>query len=254
MKIFSWMQSKLNAKQGSRKQNSVSANPHIDLQEPSKEEFSDWPCGLLSIGTFGINNNVKKQVEKCNLHGSEASCQEHLQDIALEEVGELIFDKQVVESSSLDSFEIDRTTSRATYEDIANKGSPPQRSNSSVVLSRGNDSRLDSANNVIAKKSLSFLLKKMFLCSSGFTPTPRPSLRDPLPESRLEKSRMEMILRDILNKKIYPQSSSPKATTAKNYLQNRQFYMTDSEDEMFDEANEGSKWVKTDSEFIVLEI
>lgn len=56
------------------------------------------------------------------------------------------------------------------------------------------------------------------------------------------------ILRAILNKRIYPQSSSPKATTAKKYLQNRQFYMTDSEDEMLNKANEGSKWVKTDSE------
>lgn len=172
---------------------------HILQERPFKEEFSDWPHGLLAIGTFG-NNNVKKEVEKCSLQGSEASCQDHLQDITLEEVGELqkelklIFDKQVVESSSLDepdtSFEIDRTTSHATYEDIANEGSPLQRSNS-AVLSRGNDSRLDSANNVIGKKSLSFLLKKMFLCSSGFTPT--PSLRDPLPELRLEKSRMEKV-------------------------------------------------------------
>lgn len=34
-------------------------------------------------------------------------------------------------------------------------------------------------------KSISFLLKKMFVCSSGFAPT--PSLRDTFPESRMEK-------------------------------------------------------------------
>lgn len=34
-------------------------------------------------------------------------------------------------------------------------------------------------------KSVTFLLKKMFVCSSGFAPT--PNLRDTLPESRMEK-------------------------------------------------------------------
>lgn len=56
------------------------------------------------------------------------------------------------------------------------------------------------------------------------------------------------MFRAVLNKKIFPQSSSPKATTAKICLYNKQYCMTDSDDEMFEEANNGSKWVKTDSE------
>ncbi|CAN6886342.1 unnamed protein product, partial [Brassica oleracea] len=65
------------------------------------------------------------------------------------------------------------------------------------------------------KKSLSFLLKKMFVCTSGFkTPPPLLDLSrgDSFPNTRMEK-----MLRTILNKKIHPQSSN---NTAKKYLEN----------------------------------
>ncbi|CAH8391072.1 unnamed protein product [Eruca vesicaria subsp. sativa] len=92
------------------------------------------------------------------------------------------------------------------------------------------------------KKSLSFLFKKMFVCSSGFK-TPPPLLdfsRDSLPNTRMEK-----MLRTILNKKIHPQRSN---AIAKKYLENHK---------IIDEARssvEVKKWVKTDSEYIVLEM
>ena len=57
----------------------------------------------------------------------------------------------------------------------------------------------------------------------------------------------QQILRAILHKKIYPQSTSPNAT-AKKYLENKYMAKTDNEDELIDKANEGNKWVKTDSE------
>lgn len=244
---------------------------HI-LQEPSKEEFSDWPHGLLAIGTFG----TKEEPERCNLQGSEASCPDHLHYITPEEVGELqkelklILDKHLVESSSKNELEthnlqlesifnsssrleIDRNAGDKVSDDILKKDGPLQCSNSAVLSRRGKDSGTpDSTNNVIGKKSLSFLLQKMFLSRIEFAPA--PSLRDSLPESRLEKSRMKKMFRAVLNKKIFPQSCSPKATTAKICLHNKQYCTTDSDDEMFEEANNGSKWVKTDSEFIVLEI
>lgn len=171
------------------------------VQEPAKQEFSDWPHGLLSIGTFG-NNNTKKEEEKRNLQDSQVACQDHLQDITLEEVGELqkelklILDKQVVESTSSDELgngaDIDKTSNHTLYDDvIPSAGSVFQRS-FSAVFGRGKDSRLDNTNNDIRKKTLSFLLKKMFVCSSGFGPT--PSLRDPHVESRLEKSRMDKVI------------------------------------------------------------
>uniref|UniRef100_A0A5B7C8F0 Uncharacterized protein n=1 Tax=Davidia involucrata TaxID=16924 RepID=A0A5B7C8F0_DAVIN len=254
MKILSWMQRKLDRKHGTRKENSISANHH--MQEPHKEEFSDWPQGLLAIGTFG--NNWKENTEN-------SSSQDHLRDITPEEVGELqkeltlLLHKEVLVESSLEeelethipldnfncpsSLEDDKTNSNTIF-GVSNDKDGHLQDNTSVVLNRGKDIRLDHANNAIGRKSLSFLLKKMFLCRSGFTPT--PSLREPLPESRTEK-----ILRVILHKKIYPQSSSPKVT-AKKYLEKR--YMPKTDSEMLENASDGSKWVKTDSEFIVLEI
>ncbi|CAK9155193.1 unnamed protein product [Ilex paraguariensis] len=265
MKIFGWMQSKLNGKQATRRPNSVSAN-QIRLQKPCKEEFSDWPHGLLAIGTFG---SVKKEdPERCNLQGSQNSCQDHQQDIVSEEIRELqkelelILHNQVPVESGLEEDlethdlplekffnclcleEVERTTGETVCDELAEKESPLQHS-TNVVLSKGKDIQLDNTSNDISKKSLSFLLKKMFLCRRGFVLTPTPSLRDSLPESRIDKySRMEKILRAMLHKKIYPQSSSPKVT-GKKYLENRHMSKTDSEDEMH---QDGSKWVKTDSE------
>ncbi|CAN8312541.1 unnamed protein product [Cochlearia groenlandica] len=61
------------------------------------------------------------------------------------------------------------------------------------------------------KRSLSFLFKKMFVCTSGFK-TPPPLLDLPIVDSRMEK-----MLRTILNKKIHPQRSN---IVAKKYLEN----------------------------------
>lgn len=250
------MQSKASGKQGWKTQNSVAANKRV-LQEPSKEEFSDWPHGLLAIGTFG-NNNATGEIENRNLHLSEASSQDHLQDLSPEEVDEpqdelnLELDEPKVECNSLaeqdSSLENNRSASN-----ILEKGIQLQRC-SSAVLSRGKDSQLESTSSGIGKKSMSFLFKKMLLCSSGFSPT--PSLRDPFTEPTHVESRMKKILTTILSKKIYPQCSSPRANTPKKYLENKQLFMTDSdsEDDMSQDTNDGSKWVKTDSEFIVLEI
>ncbi|XP_057468200.1 protein DEEPER ROOTING 1 [Actinidia eriantha] len=268
MKIFGWMQSKFNGKQGTKKPNSTPANNHT-LNEPCKEEFSDWPHGLLAIGTFG-NNSLKEDPERCNFQGSQSSSQDHLQDITPEEVLELqkeltlLLHKQVsAESSSKEelethnllqlnnfSFTSNSDDDRSNIDTVSryseDKSGQLQRS-ASVILNKEKDARPDHTKNAFGKKSLYYLLKKKFLCRSGLAPT--PSLRDPMPD----KSRMEKILRVILHKKIYPHNSSAKATT-KKYLETNNNQNTDSDDEMPDTANDGSKWVKTDSEFIVLEI
>ncbi|EFH66578.1 hypothetical protein ARALYDRAFT_472133 [Arabidopsis lyrata subsp. lyrata] len=88
------------------------------------------------------------------------------------------------------------------------------------------------------KKSLSFLLKKMFVCTSGFK-TP-PPLLDLSRGDSLHNTRMEKMLRTILNKKIHPQRSN---SIAKKYLENHH--------KIVDEARssvDANKWVKTDSE------
>ncbi|XP_057797103.1 protein DEEPER ROOTING 1-like isoform X2 [Salvia miltiorrhiza] len=72
------------------------------------------------------------------------------------------------------------------------------------------------------KKSLSFLVRKLFLRTTS-TPT---TFRDAFQESRMEK-----LMRAMLAKKIHPRNSSANQN-----------------------AEHGFKWDKTDSEFIVLEI
>ncbi|CAN8292500.1 unnamed protein product [Cochlearia groenlandica] len=94
------------------------------------------------------------------------------------------------------------------------------------------------------KKSLSFLLKKMFVCTSGFK-TPPPLLDLSRGDSSLPNTRMEKMLRTILNKKIHPQRSN---AIANKYLENHK---------IINEARssvDANKWVKTDSEYIVLEM
>ncbi|KAF8365182.1 hypothetical protein HHK36_032803 [Tetracentron sinense] len=234
---------------------------HI-VQEPRKEEFSDWPHGLLAIGTFG-NNDLKEDSERHELQENLSSPEDQI-DFTAEEVGKiqeeltkLLSRKPVSKGSEgettnlpLDKFlncpsslEVDRTICYTFCNDSNDKNVDLQRS-SSVVLSKGKDVSMDHNSNAIRKRSLSFLLKKMFVCGSGFAPA--PSLRDPLSESRMEK-----LLRAILHKKIYPQKSSP-SSSMKKYLENRHTLKTSSEDEMQEKANDGCKWVKTDSECMFL--
>ncbi|CAA0220819.1 hypothetical protein AtNW77_Chr1g0021261 [Arabidopsis thaliana] len=94
------------------------------------------------------------------------------------------------------------------------------------------------------KKSLSFLLKKMFVCTSGFK-TP-PPLLDLSRGDSLHNTRMEKMLRTILNKKIHPQRSN---SIAKKYLESNHKIMDEARSSV-----DANKWVKTDSEYIVLEM
>ncbi|KAE8674167.1 putative polygalacturonase [Hibiscus syriacus] len=94
MKFFGWMQIKLNGKPGSSKSNAVSSTYHMK-QEP-REEFSDWPNGLLAIGTFG-NNDFKEnhqsqtiiQQEPSDIRDQEPSSSDDLQEFKIEEVRQL---------------------------------------------------------------------------------------------------------------------------------------------------------------------
>lgn len=55
----------------------------------------------------------------------------------------------------------------------------------SVILGKCRKICADDSKKAIGKKSVSFLIKKMFVCAKGFAP--QPSLRDTLQESRMEK-------------------------------------------------------------------
>ncbi|KAF9615051.1 hypothetical protein IFM89_021622 [Coptis chinensis] len=222
------------------------------LHEERKEEFSDWPHGLLAIGTFG-NNDLKEDPQNNNTSSSD----ENQVDFTPEEVGKLqkeltkLLSRKPTQaefedgiSLPLDKFlncpsslEVDRTISNTLCEDSDEK-MVDDNTRSSVVLSNGKDMCMEK-NKSIRKKSFSFLLKKMFVCRSGFSPA--PSLIDPIPESRMEK-----LLRTLLHKKIYPQNSS--TTSVKKYLGDRHSSKNNKEDQHEEKRDGGCKWVKTDSE------
>ncbi|XP_041009084.1 protein DEEPER ROOTING 1-like [Juglans microcarpa x Juglans regia] len=270
MKIFTWMQNKFNGRHESRKPTSfISASQNIK-QDPGKEGFSERHIGsLLAIGTLGENAWKEDPESSINLVGNSSSSQDHdLQDLTLEELGKLqnelnsILHKQGAELTLSADLErnnvewknlLDKDSSLDSDDQSTSNDCNQQRS-ISIVRNIGKDVCLDSNSKgtINSKKSFSFLLEKMFVCSSGIT-QPAPSLRDhALPESRMEK-----IMRAILHKKIYPQSSST-ALSMKKYLDNRRIMKPADDDQDHHELNlkgdNGSKWVNTNSEYIVLEI
>ncbi|KAL5698312.1 hypothetical protein ACHQM5_029368 [Ranunculus cassubicifolius] len=263
MKIFSWMQSKINGgRQEVKKQTGISQHHNQVSYSDRKEEFNDWPNALLAIGTFG-NNDVKEKPQTCDIQDEQISTDENA-DFTPEEVGKLEQELtkllsrkkkepecQLSEDGSclpLDQFlncpsslEVDRRKCASICGDTDEKDNDGN--SSSVVLSSGKDVLMDKSKS-IHKRSVSFLLKKLFVCKGGFGPT--HSLADPIPESRMEK-----LLRTILHKKMYPQSSS--TTSGKKYLGDRHSSKNIKDDQL-EEKRDSSKWVKTDSEYIVLEI
>ncbi|XP_016476442.1 protein DEEPER ROOTING 1-like [Nicotiana tabacum] len=249
MKIFNWIQNKINGKQNPSKPNPVT-DTYQKVHQPCKEEFGDWPNELLAIGTFG-KNSIPKNAGNLNQPDEK---------LTPEEVGQLNKELKHLISPSAKGSNKDLDKFFDCLQNLEDENSESKESNfkrsNSLVCGRGQESaQLENTNNGISRKSVSYLLKKTFLCSDGFTPPPPYPLRDPvLPQSKFEKSRMEKILRAILHKKIYPQATSPRGTTRKRYLDNRCALESDSEDDTFETLKNGSKWDKSDSDFIVLEI
>ncbi|KAJ8755902.1 hypothetical protein K2173_024447 [Erythroxylum novogranatense] len=275
MKFFGWMHNKLNGKQGDKKQNAAPTARHIT--QDSREEFSDWPHELLTIGTFG-NTDLKQNIEIQEEeqvhpeHQSPSTTDDGLEeDFTPEEIGKLQKEltkllskkptserekekEKEIANLPLDRFlncpstlEVSRRISNTGTSAIDEKEDDIERT-ISVILGRCKDIR-ENKKKEIGKKSISFLLKKMFVCRSGFSP--QPSLRDTLQESRMEK-----LLRTLLHKKINPQNT-PRSTSVKKYLKNRHTskdHEEEEEDQRRHTNSDGCKWVKTDSEYIVLEI
>ncbi|KAE8666895.1 hypothetical protein F3Y22_tig00112487pilonHSYRG00040 [Hibiscus syriacus] len=103
-----------------------------------------------------------------------------------------------------------------TEERVCGTGFSYDHCSTNLVHSRGKYVSLDNSKATIGKKSLLFLLQNMFVCRNGFSPA-LISLRDPTMDSRMEKS------------------SAHIARTVNG-------------DDKTEKADDGSKWVKTDSE------
>ncbi|RDX68997.1 hypothetical protein CR513_51949, partial [Mucuna pruriens] len=224
-------------------------------QEP-REEFSDWPHGLLAIGTFGNNSEIEEKLDEQNTQ-EDPSSSEEIADFTPEEIGnlqkeltKLLRRKPNVEKEiselPLDRFlncpsslEVDRRISNALRSESEDKEEDIEKT-LSVILDKCKDICADSRKKAIGKKPLSFLLKKIFVCRSGFSPP--PTLKDTLQESRMEK-----LLRTILHKKIYTQNSS-RASLMKKSIEDKKMTRKRNQNESYERTDDGCKWVKTDSE------
>ncbi|GAA0153390.1 hypothetical protein LIER_11639 [Lithospermum erythrorhizon] len=275
------MHGKLNGGGQANKKQSGVPRPSVTKQENhTKEEFSDWPNGLLAIGTFGnVNNPPRQNVEIQNTEIHERAPQEtdeieqsqsppDLTEFSQEEIGHLqkelkkLLTKKPIakaEADKINELPLDRFLNCPSSLEVDRRVSGRFSTNSSeiideeeidrtirVILGRCKDVRLETKNRSIGKKSITFLLKKMFVCSSGFAPTPR--LRETFQESRMEK-----LLRTMLSKKMNPQGSSSRMST-KKFIEDIRKTKVEKEEEKEDKSDDKCKWVKTDSDFIVLEI
>ncbi|KAK4396837.1 hypothetical protein Sango_1520300 [Sesamum angolense] len=208
------------------------------MHQPCKEEFSDWPNGLLTIGTFG-NNNLKHS-EKCSIQGQLHSGQDHLEPRDLEEVDkELIrlLNKHISLYSSLsDESEKHNNLSVEKFLDCLKE----DEQKADELMSENKETRLQRSTSLVQRQG------KIF----GWITKEKASARNHCRFSSRrhscaeEDSCLSHILRAMLHKKIYPQRPTPK-NASKKYLDMAE---TDSDEEQSEEANRRSKWVKTDSE------
>lgn len=174
-----------------------------DAKPEPREEFSDWPHSLLAIGTFGNNNEITQNIENQNTQQEDPSSSEEVPDFTPEEIGKLQKEltrllrrkpnvEKEISELPLDRFlncpsslEVDRRISNALCSESGGDKDEDIEKTLSVILDKCKDICAEKSKKSIGKKSISFLLKKMFVCRSGFAPT--PSLRDTLQESRMEK-------------------------------------------------------------------
>ncbi|XP_074302115.1 protein DEEPER ROOTING 1-like isoform X2 [Silene latifolia] len=269
------MQNKINGRPGNRKPSTAPLN-NLPKQPSEREEFSDWPQGFLTIGTFG-NNALREQpriseiqtvINQEQEQNPTCASSQEFSEFTPEEIAQLQTEltkllkrkpaKEEVESPNLpldrflncpSNLEVSRRISNARVcTDLEFKEDELERT-ISVIIGKCKEVRAEKTKNAIGNNSLSFLLKKMFVCGSGFSPA--PSLRDTLQETRMEK-----LLRTIVHKKMCPKTDT-QMSSLKRYLEdgpNSENRSNEDETEQRPRSIEACKWDKTDSDFIVLEI
>lgn len=243
---------------------------------------TDWTQALLAIGTLG-NKELHEELERDNNHSENVGTSDDLSDFTVEELDKLqrqlkwmLAHKPKPSSNGSEPSEEDRanlplsrflncaSNLEVDRKVLGNENNGDLSPNTQIVLNKVKDMLLGNPN-ALKKRSISFLLKKMFVCSHGFAPT--PSLRDPIHDSRMEKVKkihaqsfslfngmnnysstpccMVQILKAILNKKINQQNSGP--ASSKNYLDNKTTEITGAREEG-DKSKDHCKWIKTDSD------
>jgi len=131
------------------------------LSESYKQEFSDWDQAILAIGTLG-NNNLNEDSNQSIDEEDSYSFQNFTHAFSFEEDGN--FQNEL----------------KMNLEESGNFYP-----SNNLICNRGRESLDKSNKNEVSKQSLSFLLKKIFVCGGELPPT--SVFKDPLSkESRME--------------------------------------------------------------------
>lgn len=175
-------------------------------KQESREEFSDWPNGLLAIGTFGNNNNNEqiKSNPHCQEQEQEKDDNNEVTDFTPEEIGNLHRElnkllrqepnnaEKEIADLPLDKFlncpsslVVDRRISNSMCGDSDDKDDEDVEKRLRIILGKCKDVCGDNGKKAIGKKPISYILKKLFVCRSGIVTPPNP--KDILQESKLEK-------------------------------------------------------------------
>jgi hypothetical protein len=144
------------------------------LQEYSHSS-QEYACASQDLPDFTIEEVKKLQEALTKLLKRKPKSGE-------EETANLPLDRFLNCPSSL---EVERTGKKNNNSDDKNEIgdlSP----HTKMILCKARDLLVNNKS-TMKQKSLKFLLKKLFVCGGGFMPKPSPSLRDPTPETRMDK-------------------------------------------------------------------
>ncbi|KAI0499298.1 hypothetical protein KFK09_020201 [Dendrobium nobile] len=262
MRILNWVQKRLNGKlEKKRFEEGLFSSLYPPEPEAHNEEYIDWSHGLLAIGT--LKSSFLTEEEQIHSHTTQSSHSTNdISDFTIDEVMKLQKELTKLLKSKSKSCNNGSETGKEKanlplnkllncpsnlhqLEEIEEGGDNGDLSPNSMIILRKARDLLAQNRSTIKQKSICFLLKKIFVCKSGFAPA--SSLRDPIIVSSMEK-----LLRIIVYNKIFPQSSA--AVAVKKYLENKLSEEVDGKEKSEEKEGRRFKWDKTDSDFIVLEI
>ncbi|CAF1909511.1 BnaC02g46380D [Brassica napus] len=253
-----------------------------------KSNFSDWPHGLLAIGTFGTLTKDQTPIQEViqeektsNMHvegraqdrDHDISLSDDLEDFTPEEVGKLqneltklLTRKNKKRKSDVNkelanlpldrflncpsSFEVDRRISNA----FSGGGDSDENQEDiertiSIILGRCKAIYTESKNKKKGKRDVSKTSVSHLLKKMFVCTEGLSPIPNPGLRDTFQESRMEKFLRVMLLKKINTRAS-PKQTSTSRYVQDRQQLSLKNKEEegRSSSSSDGSKWVKTDSD------
>ncbi|KAA0053495.1 uncharacterized protein E5676_scaffold522G00100 [Cucumis melo var. makuwa] len=199
MKLLSWMQSKLQGKVKFQNKGSYNSSNPSTIEQPAEESSASLPLGLLAIGTFGNNTNdvkvLKTDVENAVIDAKSTSNEtDDDNDSSLKDVPELEEEltKLWQQNSQFREEESDDFDDDQTEEQVVKKNIGLVVREWQGDVEKNNDPPIS-----IVKRSVTFLVKKIFICGSGFAPlppSPPPNFMDRPQDATMKKVRKQPII------------------------------------------------------------